>query len=221
MKIFKEVTLADSFTVLNALFGFSAITHVLMYGIRLESYIFFYLSAFADGVDGFIARSTEKSPFGKELDSLADSISFAVFPAVLLVKHDPNLFPFSALLVSFSILRLARFNVVEFKDFYGLPTVANALLITSLVRLEVGYGIISLAVLVFSILMVSDIVYPKVRDAIALAVVAIVIISSIVFSEMCFAILILVGIYAFYPILREVIEKWRERKLKKLLSRQE
>ncbi len=221
MKIFREVTLADSFTVLNALFGFSAITHILLYGIRMESYIFFYLSTFADGMDGFIARNTEKGPLGKELDSLADAVSFGVFPAVLLVKHDPNLFPFSALLLSFSILRLARFNIVEFEDFYGLPTVANALLVTSLVRLQAEYSVIAIAVFILSFLMISDIVYPKVRDAIALAVVALVVMSSLLFPEMCLAILLLVGIYAIYPIFREVVEKWKERRLKKLLSKQE
>ncbi len=223
MKILKEVTLADSFTVLNALFGFSAITHILLYGIQMESYIFFYLSAFADGMDGFIARSTEKGALGKELDSLADAISFGVFPALLLVRYNPNLFPFSALLVSFSILRLARFNIVEFEDFYGLPTVANAFLVTSLVRLQVDYSVVAVTVFILSFLMISDIVYPKVRDAVALAVVVLVVVSSLLFPEMCLAILLLFSIYTLYPLLREVIERWEKRWGKRRLrpSRQE
>ena len=221
MRVFREVSLADSLTVLNALFGFSAITYLLLYGLRIEAFALFYFSTFADGIDGFIAKKTEKSPFGKELDSLADSISFGVFPATLMVKFNPNLFPFAALFLAFSILRLARFNVVDFSDFYGLPTLVAAFIVTSLIRISSDYHTLAFTAFLLSCLMICDIVYPRVNDAMASFVIAIVLVSAIFFVEMCYAILLLAGIYTVYPLISEVVEKWRERRLKKLLSRQE
>lgn len=221
MRVFREVSLADSLSVLNALFGFTAVAYLLLYGIRVESYALFYLSTFSDGLDGFIAKKTEKSPFGKELDSLADSISFGVFPASLLVKYDANLFPFAALFLAFSILRLARFNVLNVEDFIGVPTLVSALAVTSLVRLDAGYGWVAVAAFLLSFLMVCDVRYPRVRDAFALLVVGFVLISAIFFAEMCYAILLLVGVYITLPIIGEGVRFWRERRLKRLLSKQE
>ncbi|WP_202319504.1 CDP-diacylglycerol--serine O-phosphatidyltransferase [Archaeoglobus neptunius] len=221
MRVFREVSLADSFTVLNALFGFSAIVYVLLYGIEAHAFALFYLSTFADGIDGFVARKTEKSPFGKEMDSLADSISFGVFPAVLMVRYSASLFPFAALLLAFSILRLARFNTLKFSDFYGVPTLVTALIITSLIRISGDYYTIALSAFALSFLMISDIIYPRIRDPIIFAVLGVVLISAIFFAEMCIAILILTGIYVIYPVIKEVMGRWKQRKVKKLLSKQE
>ncbi len=208
MKIFKEVSLADSLTVLNALFGFSAIIYVLLYGICPESFSLFYMAVLADGADGLVANKTEKSPFGRELDSLADTISFGVFPAIIAVRYEQNLFPFAALLVAFSILRLARFNVVNFRDFYGLPTVVNALIVTSLVRFSLNPVPLAAIMVILSVLMVSDVVYPRIRDPYTLLLVALVILSAIVFWEMTYAIVIMAVIYVLYPLVSWVI-KWR------------
>lgn len=221
MRVFREVSLADSLTILNALFGFSAIVHLLLYGLRIEAFALFYFSTFADGIDGFVAKKTEKSPFGKELDSLADSISFGLFPALLMVKFNPNLFPFAALFLAFSILRLARFNTIEFTDFYGLPTLISALVVTSLIRISSDYYVIVFTVFILSFLMICDVVYPRINDVMTFAVMGVVIISAIFFIEMCYAILLLAGIYTAYSPAHDVVRKWRERKLKKLLSKQE
>ncbi|MEM1579389.1 MAG: CDP-alcohol phosphatidyltransferase family protein, partial [Archaeoglobaceae archaeon] len=70
MKIFREVSLADSLSILNALFGFSALVYAI-YDFE-KSFTFFYLALIADGLDGFVASKTEKGKLGKELDSLAD-----------------------------------------------------------------------------------------------------------------------------------------------------
>ncbi len=76
MKIFREVSLSDSQTVLNALFGFSAISYAI-YDFE-KSFAFFYLALIADGIDGWIASKTERSKIGSELDSLADADSFGL-----------------------------------------------------------------------------------------------------------------------------------------------
>lgn len=94
-----------------------------------------------DFFDGFAARLThQSSPIGKELDSLADDITFGLAPAACVFSllesvcaNMPSAYatwlPFCALLIAvFSALRLAKFNLDERQTlgFIGLPTPANA-----------------------------------------------------------------------------------------------
>lgn len=120
------------------------------------------VAAFLDGLDGRIARLTNTtSDFGREMDSLADVISFGIAPAVLAFTWgvqfvDPNLAPAfrqhlmnAGYLVAFLFLlcgaaRLARFNVQvnpvpknpgrpDRKYFVGLPIPAAAAMVAALV----------------------------------------------------------------------------------------
>lgn len=97
------------------------------------------VGAVFDFFDGFAARLLHvASPIGKELDSLADDITFGFAPAAIvfamlsktaLAAVSP-LIPFLAFLIAaFSALRLAKFNLDERQTmgFIGLPTPANAL----------------------------------------------------------------------------------------------
>jgi CDP-diacylglycerol--serine O-phosphatidyltransferase len=221
MRILREVSLADSFSVLNALFGFTAICYLLLYGIRLEAFVLFYLSILIDGIDGFIAKKTERSPFGKELDSLADSISFGVFPAFSMIVLNIDLFPFAALVVAMTILRLARFNVISHENFLGIPSVATAILLTSMIRVGSETTLIAIASFILSFLMISDFEYLRIKDRLALGVIAGVIISSIFFRDVCYLLIVMVLIYAISPFPKEVMEWRRRRVLQRLLSRQE
>lgn len=152
--------------------------------------IWVVLAAVFDFFDGFSARMLKAySPIGKELDSLADMVSFGMAPA-LAVFHllsynntigDPTFvigdtaiyireaIPYiSFLLVIFSGIRLAKFNVDERQttSFIGLPTPANALFWISVTygvsrldeisQLSLFYPIIIL-IIVFSLLMPSEI----------------------------------------------------------------
>ena len=94
-----------------------------------------------DFLDGFTARLLNvQSPIGKELDSLADVVTFGVLPSFILFglmreSELPYYLPYAAFLVAvFSAFRLARFNIDERQhtEFIGLPTPANALFISSL-----------------------------------------------------------------------------------------
>lgn len=106
------------------------------------------LAALLDYLDGFLARLLDvESAFGRELDSLADVVSFGLGPAVLmfhLLEKNMSLgsdffIPFMAfLMVVFSAIRLARFNIQEHADksyFRGLPVPANAIFISGLMIL--------------------------------------------------------------------------------------
>jgi len=97
-----------------------------------------------DFLDGFIARLLNvSSPIGRDLDSLADMVTFGVLPSVivyqLLMQSIPDLFgiwkAYPALIIAiFSAIRLAKFNndPRQIDSFIGVPTPANAMLIASL-----------------------------------------------------------------------------------------
>lgn len=115
--------------------------------------LFIIIGAVFDFFDGMSARLLGvSSPIGKELDSLADDVTFGVAPATIAffelgVMDYPSwlepargVLPFFAyVMVAFAALRLAKFNLDERQamGFIGLPTPANALFWGSLV---VGMG---------------------------------------------------------------------------------
>jgi CDP-diacylglycerol--serine O-phosphatidyltransferase len=97
-----------------------------------------------DFFDGFAARMLKvSSSIGKELDSLADMVSFGVLPAMTMYHWidsagGANTYSYISLMIAvFSALRLAKFNVDtrQTDTFIGVPTPANALFITALVFL--------------------------------------------------------------------------------------
>ncbi len=98
------------------------------------------LAAVFDFCDGLAARLLNAySPIGKELDSLADLVSFGVLPAIMLYKVQPMEAPVLLRLLPLfvavmSALRLAKFNVDERQtlDFLGLPTPSCAMVCGSL-----------------------------------------------------------------------------------------
>ena len=101
------------------------------------------IGAVFDFFDGMVARLLNvSSPIGKELDSLADDITFGFAPSAIVFSylstfhiHLP-LVPFLAfIMAAFSALRLAKFNLDERQalGFIGLPTPANALFWGSLI----------------------------------------------------------------------------------------
>lgn len=106
-------------------------------------FLFIILGAVFDFFDGFAARLLKvSSPIGKELDSLADCITFGFAPATLIffflnehIGATQPFVPYAAfVLAAFSALRLAKFNLDErqAEGFIGLPTPACALFWASL-----------------------------------------------------------------------------------------
>lgn len=100
------------------------------------------ISGIFDFFDGFVARWLHvKSPIGKELDSLADMVSFGFLPGVVMYQllsqsdfSSPYLPYIGFLITIFSALRLAKFNIDtrQTEDFIGLNTPMNTLFIVSL-----------------------------------------------------------------------------------------
>lgn len=112
-------------------------------GLHQGAYCIF-LAAIFDFFDGFASRVLKATTgIGKDLDSLADMVSFGVLPSVILYKffqqsnqidHVSIYLNYIAFLIPvFSALRLAKFNIDtrQAEKFIGLPTPANAILIAS------------------------------------------------------------------------------------------
>ena len=145
----------NSITCCNLISGCIA-AGAAFYGNYGWAFLFIVIGAVFDFFDGMSARLLGvSSPIGKELDSLADAVSFGVMPAVLayclirdvalirsftsLYVMRPwfeNLVAYSPLIIpAFSIYRLAKFNLDarQTHSFIGMPTPANALFWVSLV----------------------------------------------------------------------------------------
>ena len=170
----------NTITCSNLLSGCVA-TMFAFEGAYQYAFAFIIAGAVFDFFDGLTARALKvSSPIGKELDSLADVVTFGFAPAAMVFSWlrecaDTHLdilpafaMPFLAfLLVAFSALRLAKFNVDERQtsSFIGLPTPANALFWGALVLgshdLVVvnpyGWMLVLALVLLFSYLLVAEI----------------------------------------------------------------
>ena len=118
-------------------------------GCYEKALLFIILGAVFDLYKGMSAKLLKvSSPIGKELDSLADDITFGVAPSAMvfevLYTHDypawlqgvSNILPYVAfIMAAFSAIRLAKFNLDERQatSFIGVPTPANALFWGSLI----------------------------------------------------------------------------------------
>lgn len=100
------------------------------------AFVFIAMSAVFDFFDGFVARLLHVvSGIGKELDSLSDSVSFGLAPALIMLNvmqqnGVEGVLPFVALIIPvFGALRLAKFNLDtnQGEVFTGLPIPANAI----------------------------------------------------------------------------------------------
>ena len=141
-------TLPNALTCCNLISGCMA-TGAALYGNYRWALVMIVVGAVFDFFDGMVARLLGiSSPIGKELDSLADVVTFGVAPSAILFYlfhevHYPQLLaplseaiPYTAfLMAAFSALRLAKFNLDsrQTTSFIGLPTPANALFWASLV----------------------------------------------------------------------------------------
>lgn len=158
------------FTTLNLVSGFLGITFFLSDFTNLIPYCI-YLSLIFDYLDGLTARKLNLiSNFGKQLDSLADLVSFGVLPSLVifdwLSNHSTyNMLEYiSVLILVASAFRLAKFNISQSSsnDFIGLPTPANAIFFVSIFYssnfvIFLNDKILVGLVIIFSLLMISNI----------------------------------------------------------------
>ena len=134
----KLINIPNIITCCNLLCGCMAIFYGLHGEVGYAS-LFIIAGAIFDFFDGMTARALGISgPIGKEIDSLADAVSFGIAPAILAYQIAQGVFGPEAnaidfvlamIMAAFSALRLAKFNCDERQtlSFIGLPTPSNAL----------------------------------------------------------------------------------------------
>jgi len=171
-------------TLLNLTAGGIAATEAVNGNYRAVIWLILAAALF-DFADGLVARALHvKSDLGKELDSLADVVSFGLVPGLVafsLYKEMPNL-PHSALaylaflLPALAAFRLAKFNLDtrQSDSFLGVPTPAMALFFITLPLSRVigttgtpagcisqfiteSWPAFSLLIIVFGVLMISEV----------------------------------------------------------------
>lgn len=161
------LTCANLFSgCIGVVFAFKGDLNIAAYAVLI--------SGICDFFDGFAARLLHvKSPIGKELDSLADMVSFGFLPGVVMFQllsqsdfSSPYLPYLGFMMTIFSALRLAKFNIDtrQTEDFIGLNTPMNTLFIVSLPFIQkdypalIGSSILLVAItVIMSFLLTSEI----------------------------------------------------------------
>lgn len=151
------------FTLLNLIAGLIGIVAV-PYNVLFASSMIF-VAMFFDFLDGFFARLLRiTSFFGRELDSLADIVSFSVLPALILLHimapdlywsslFELPLYVFILIIIPIcAALRLARYNIDQSQHYHykGLPVPANAMWIASVPFILKNYNDFSVMYYLFS-----------------------------------------------------------------------
>ncbi len=164
------------FTLLNLFLGCAALVQIFTGKLEYVPWIVI-AAAFADFLDGFVARLLKtSSEIGKQLDSLADMVSFGLVPGAILFNFfrlggHSGFWPYIGFSVTlFSALRLAKFNLDtrQTNDFIGLATPACTMFFIGLVfmlsdptfawdKILLNRYFLMTSSLIFSFLLVSEI----------------------------------------------------------------
>jgi len=157
-------------TSVNLLAGMAALIYTLQDNYHLGAAMVL-LAAVLDGLDGRVARKMgTSSEFGKQLDSLADLVSFGVAPAILVFAWqlaDLGMLGIIATMafVLCGALRLARFNVLNISDYFvGIPiTIAGSLVALLVFWASSLPGAVSAFIVgLLAVMMVSRLKFPKI-----------------------------------------------------------
>jgi len=191
----KLLSIADLISIANAILGFLAIIMIFLNEIHY-SFSLILLAMIADGIDGLVARRTKHSDIGEYMEAMGDMISLAIAPALFvyhvyskdIISSNNNILLLLLIVVLiiflfFNILRLSSFHIMkEKKNFIGLPASASTIIILILSYLRIEYVYLLLIILVISIILISNIRFPK-PNYITNFIAAILIIISIIVGK--------------------------------------
>lgn len=215
----------NSITLGNLTCGLFAIISIFKFELEMAAFLII-LAAFLDFFDGFVARLLKvDGALGKQLDSLADMVTFGLAPALILnalVSFEHPYLSYSFVLVALmSAFRLAKFNIDtrQTNSFIGVPTPFNAMLTISWIFIdhpikdyifsnEIGFTIYCIVV---SYLLVSELKLPalkfkKGQSYFWLLIIFIVTIVSFFFVKWL-SIPIAFILYLISPIMEPMIDK--------------
>ena len=173
------LAIPDVISILNLVFGFLAILMVMDNHLTYASLCLLVAVVF-DSVDGWVSRKLnreDKFGFGKNIDSLADIVSFGVAPSVLLYYMGLGMSDWAAYLLGIvavltlvcGMLRLTRYNVIadkiNYHGFVGFPIPGTAIILATYYLSGLfNVGVAAILMLFAAYLMISTIRYPKVDN---------------------------------------------------------
>lgn len=221
------IAISDIISLLNMASGFLSIICSINHQFTIAA-ILMIIAIMFDSSDGWVARKINRQDelgFGKNIDSLSDIVSFGVAPAIFLyccINTTPGIFQIivilvSLLIVSCGILRLTRYNVIAGKidtnDFIGFPIPGMSLIMASLYLSGLFHPYIALILgTAVSLIMISNIRYPKFDNIPLIAISCILIlllifqIKIILFNINIPALLLL--LFCLYYLIINLIKKW-------------
>ncbi|WP_416151798.1 CDP-diacylglycerol--serine O-phosphatidyltransferase [Salipaludibacillus sp. HK11] len=166
----------NGITMSNLIFGFLSIGSAFMSDFQ-NAAIFILIGMMLDSMDGWMARKLDvETAFGKELDSLADIVTFGIAPAILMFGTTFSNMGMIGLMIAgmfpfFGAIRLARFNIDEettsSKGFFtGVPITAagGIIALLTIFNFIVPQAAISVIYTLLCVLMVSKLKIPSLKE---------------------------------------------------------
>lgn len=193
-KIQSFFAISDGISLMNMLCGFISILLAINHNFELSA-ISDVIAIMFDSVDGWVARKinrNDKLKFGQNIDSLSDAISFGAAPAVFLytisstIPHNLSILPaiISLLIVACGVLRLTRYNAIadyiQTHDFIGFPIPGIAIILATFYLSGLFNIYIALILMtIVSLLMISNVTYPKFDNLIIIGISVVLIVLII------------------------------------------
>jgi archaetidylserine synthase len=193
-KIQSFFAISDGISLMNMLCGFISILLAINHNFELSA-ILMIIAIMFDSVDGWVARKinrNDKLKFGQNIDSLSDAISFGAAPAVFLytisstIHHNLSILPaiISLLIVACGVLRLTRYNAIadyiQTHDFIGFPIPGIAIILATFYLSGLFNIYIALILMtIVSLLMISNVTYPKFDNLIIIGISVVLIVLII------------------------------------------
>lgn len=193
-KIQSFFAISDGISLMNMLCGFISILLAINHNFELSA-ILMIIAIMFDSVDGWVARKinrNDKLKFGQNIDSLSDAISFGAAPAVFLytisstIPHNLSILPaiISLLIVACGVLRLTRYNAIadyiQTHDFIGFPIPGIAIILATFYLSGLFNIYIALILMtIVSLLMISNVTYPKFDNLIIIRISVVLIVLII------------------------------------------
>lgn len=193
-KIQSFFAISDGISLMNMLCGFISILLAINHNFELSA-ILMIIAIMFDSVDGWVARKinrNDKLKFGQNIDSLSDAISFGAAPAVFLytisstIHHNLSILPaiISLLIVACGVLRLTRYNAIadyiQTHDFIGFPIPGIAIILATFYLSGLFNIYIDLILMtIVSLLMISNVTYPKFDNLIIIGISVVLIVLII------------------------------------------
>ena len=188
-KIQSFFAISDGISLMNMLCGFISILLAINHNFELSA-ILMIIAIMFDSVDGWVARKinrNDKLKFGQNIDSLSDAISFGAAPTISsTIPHNLSILPaiISLLIVACGVLRLTRYNAIadyiQTHDFIGFPIPGIAIILATFYLSGLFNIYIALILMtIVSLLMISNVTYPKFDNLIIIGISVVLIVLII------------------------------------------